>query len=51
VNGTDAEERLGLEPFAEGVLAITGCGRPSPSGSPLEPSSIVRPPPTTKGER
>ncbi len=50
VNGADIEKRLGLDPFVEGALAITGCGRPSPAGSPLEPSFIVRPPPTSKGE-
>ncbi len=51
VNGADIEERLGLEPFVEGALAITGCGRPTAVRSPLEPSFIVGPPPTPKGER
>jgi putative peptide maturation dehydrogenase len=50
VNGVNIEERLGLEPFVEGALAITGCGRPAPAGSPLEPSFIVGPPSPTKGE-
>jgi putative peptide maturation dehydrogenase len=50
VNGANIEDRLGLEPFVEGAIAITGCGRPSPTGSPLEPSFIVGHPPPTKGE-
>jgi putative peptide maturation dehydrogenase len=29
VNGANIEERLGLDPFAEGALAICGCGRPA----------------------
>lgn len=36
-NGADIEERLRLEPFAEGVLAVSGCGRPSRTPSNLEP--------------
>jgi putative peptide maturation dehydrogenase len=50
INGADIEERLGLEPFVEGAIALTGCGHPVPGGSPLEPSFIVRPQSTTKGE-
>jgi putative peptide maturation dehydrogenase len=50
VNGANIEERLGLEPFVEGAIAITGCGRRAPAGSPLEPSFIVGPPPPRKGE-
>jgi putative peptide maturation dehydrogenase len=50
VNGADIEERLGLEPFVEGALAIMGCGTPTAARSPLEPSFIVGPPPTPKGE-
>ena len=50
VNGANIEERLGLEPFVEGAIAITGCGRRAPGGSPLEPSFIVGHPPPTKGE-
>ncbi len=37
VNGANAEERLGLDPTREGVLAIVGCGRPSAERSELEP--------------
>jgi putative peptide maturation dehydrogenase len=29
VNGANIEERLGLDPFAEGALTMCGCGRPS----------------------
>src|SRR5919204_29741 len=29
VNGANIEERLGLDPFAEGALAMCGCGRPA----------------------
>jgi putative peptide maturation dehydrogenase len=29
VNGANMEERLGLDPFAEGALAMCGCGRPA----------------------
>ena len=50
VNGADIEERLGLEPFVEGAIAVTGCGHPVTGGSPLEPSFIVRHQSTTKGE-
>jgi putative peptide maturation dehydrogenase len=32
VNGRNIEERLGLDPFAEGALAMTGCGLPAPAG-------------------
>jgi putative peptide maturation dehydrogenase len=40
VNAADVEERLRLDPFVEGAIAITGCGRPAPGGSPLEPSFL-----------
>jgi putative peptide maturation dehydrogenase len=29
VNGANIEERLGLDPFTEGALAMCGCGRPA----------------------
>jgi putative peptide maturation dehydrogenase len=32
VNGTNIEERLGLDPFTEGALAMCGCGRPAARG-------------------
>lgn len=50
VNGADIEERLGLEPFVEGAIAVTGCGHGVAGGSPLEPSFIVQRPLTTKGD-
>ena len=31
INGADAEERLGLDGFSEGALALLGCGRPGPA--------------------
>ena len=51
VNGADIEERLNLEPFVEGALAVTGCGRRLPAGSPLDPSFIVGAPAPTKGDQ
>jgi putative peptide maturation dehydrogenase len=33
VNGANIEERLGLDPFAEGALAMCGCGRPAAEGA------------------
>ncbi|MEU4690047.1 putative peptide maturation dehydrogenase [Actinoplanes sp. NPDC023714] len=30
VNGANIEERLGLDPYSEGALALWGCGRPGP---------------------
>jgi putative peptide maturation dehydrogenase len=32
VNGANIEEQLGLDPFAEGALAMCGCGRPAARG-------------------
>jgi putative peptide maturation dehydrogenase len=40
VNGIDIEERLGLDGFGEGVLAVCGCGIPSALPSPEEPRFI-----------
>jgi putative peptide maturation dehydrogenase len=39
VNGANIEERLGLDPFAEGALAMCGCGRPAPEEA-LEPEFV-----------
>ena len=36
VNGANIEERLGIDGWTEGVLAVSGCGRPA-SDRPLEP--------------
>jgi putative peptide maturation dehydrogenase len=32
VNGANIEEQLGLDPFAEGALAMCGCGKPAARG-------------------
>jgi putative peptide maturation dehydrogenase len=40
INGADIEERLGLEPFTEGALAVCGCGRPASTPSELEPKFL-----------
>jgi putative peptide maturation dehydrogenase len=40
VNGADVERRLGLDGFAEGVLAVAGCGRPAAALSPFDPEFL-----------
>ncbi len=37
VNNSNIEERLGLDPYQEGALAICGCGYAASSGQSLEP--------------
>jgi putative peptide maturation dehydrogenase len=37
VNGANIEERLGIDGWAEGALAVCGCGRRPDRRSPLEP--------------
>jgi len=37
INSLDIEERLGLDGVTEGAVAVAGCGRARPQGSPLEP--------------
>jgi putative peptide maturation dehydrogenase len=37
INGRDIERRLGLDGIREGVIAMTGCGRPGSELSPFEP--------------
>jgi putative peptide maturation dehydrogenase len=37
VNGANIEERLGIDGWTEGALAVCGCGRPAPGRSPFEP--------------
>jgi putative peptide maturation dehydrogenase len=39
VNGADAEERLGIDGFQEGVLGLCGCGPPA-AESPLDPEFL-----------
>jgi putative peptide maturation dehydrogenase len=40
INGANIEERLGLEPFAHGALAVCGCGRRTAAASSLEPRFV-----------
>ena len=40
VNNCNIEERLGLDGWTEGVLAVSGCGRRPPHRSPLEPNFV-----------
>jgi putative peptide maturation dehydrogenase len=37
VNGTNIEERLGIDGWREGALVVAGCGRRAAGRSPLEP--------------
>jgi nitroreductase len=37
INTANIEERLGLDGYREGVLAILGCGRPSSERSAFDP--------------
>ena len=37
VNGANIEERLGLDSYTEGVLAVAGCGPPAAEPSPFDP--------------
>jgi putative peptide maturation dehydrogenase len=38
INTLQIEERLGLDGLIEGVVAMVGCGKQRPGGSPFEPS-------------
>ena len=38
INSLQIEERLGLDGVTEGVVAMVGCGKQRPDGSPFEPS-------------
>jgi putative peptide maturation dehydrogenase len=40
INGANIEERLGLDPFTEGAVAVCGCGRPALASSELEPEFL-----------
>jgi putative peptide maturation dehydrogenase len=40
INGANIEERLGLDPFTEGAVAVCGCGRPTGAPSELEPEFL-----------
>src|SRR5712691_8992762 len=48
VNDANVEERLGLDPYREGVLALCGCGRPAASRSEWEPDFLPYVPGTTQ---
>jgi putative peptide maturation dehydrogenase len=40
VNGANIEERLGIDGWTEGVLAVSGCGRRGRRRAPLEPNFV-----------
>lgn len=40
INGSNIEERLGLDGVGEGALAVCGCGVPAGGPSPLEPEFL-----------
>jgi putative peptide maturation dehydrogenase len=40
INNTDIEERLGLDGYREGVLAVCGFGRPAAERSPFDPEFL-----------
>lgn len=40
INNVDIEERLGLDGYEEGVLAVCGCGRPAAEPSPFDPEFV-----------
>jgi putative peptide maturation dehydrogenase len=40
INALEIEERLGLDGIAEGVVAMAGCGKQRPEGSPFEPRFV-----------
>lgn len=40
INGANIEERLGIDGWTEGALAVCGCGRPARGRSPFEPDFV-----------
>ena len=40
INNVDIEERLGLDGYREGVLAVSGCGKPAAEASPFDPEFV-----------
>jgi putative peptide maturation dehydrogenase len=40
INNADIEERLGLDGYREGVLAVSGCGKPAAEPSPFDPEFV-----------
>lgn len=43
INNVDIEDRLGLDGYEQGVLAITGCGKPAAQVSPFDPKFVPLP--------
>jgi putative peptide maturation dehydrogenase len=40
INNVDIEEKLGLDGYQEGVLAVSGCGYPAAETSPFDPEFV-----------
>src|SRR5207253_7919197 len=40
INNVDIEERLGLDGYREGALAVCGCGKPAAEPSPFDPEFV-----------
>jgi putative peptide maturation dehydrogenase len=51
VNNVDIEERLGLDGYREGVLAVCGFGRPAAGRSPFDPEFLPFVPRETRPDR
>jgi putative peptide maturation dehydrogenase len=51
VNNVDIEERLGLDGYREGVLAVCGFGRPAAERSPFDPEFLPFVPRETRPDR
>jgi putative peptide maturation dehydrogenase len=49
INSREIEERLGLDGVTEGVVAMVGCGKQRPEGSPFEPRFTPYAPPRGAG--
>jgi putative peptide maturation dehydrogenase len=51
INNVDIEERLGLDGYREGVLAVCGFGRPAAERSPFDPEFLPFVPRETRPDR
>jgi putative peptide maturation dehydrogenase len=51
INNVDIEERLGLDGYREGVLAVCGFGRPAAERSPFDPKFLPFVPRETRPDR
>jgi putative peptide maturation dehydrogenase len=51
VNNVDSEERLGIDGYREGVLAVCGFGRPAAERSPFDPEFLPFVPRETRPDR